>query len=100
VQASGVLTDLQVAFSRKAAQPKTYVQHLIKAEGEQLWGLLNSTPAARVYVCGDAKHMAPDVRATFVEIAESIGGISREAAESWMQDMREDAKYLEDVWAS
>eukprot|EP00775_Hariotina_reticulata_P004961 gene4961-5202_t len=98
--AAGVLTDLQVAFSRKAGQPKTYVQHLIKADDERLWHLLNSSPGARVYVCGDAKNMAPDVRATFVQVAQQVGGRSREAAERWLQDMREDALYLEDVWAS
>jgi cytochrome P450/NADPH-cytochrome P450 reductase len=98
-QASGVLTDLQVAFSRQPGKDKVYVQDLIAASAQQLWPLLRKQ-GAYVYVCGDARKMAPDVRAVFEGIAREIGGMGGGGAAEWMQSMRQQGKYLEDVWAS
>lgn len=78
---------------------QVYVQDLIASSGSELWPLL-SEQGAHVYVCGDARKMAPDVRAVFVQLAQQYGGMSAEAAEKWMADMRERGRYLEDVWAS
>ncbi len=75
------------------------MQDLIKASGPQLWELLNNQGAC-VYVCGDAKNMAPDVRAVFLGIAEAEGGLSQPDCQAWMQELREAGRYLEDVWAS
>ena len=97
--ASGVLTGLHVAYSRKDGVPKTYVQTLIEQEGAELWRLLSSRADGRVYVCGDARRMAPDVRAAFRELAVRHGGRSQAAADSWIGSMVEGARYLEDVWA-
>ncbi len=65
-KARGVLQGLHVAFSRKAGSKKVYVQHLIEQEASTLFGLLER--GAHIYVCGDAKHMAPDVREAFVKV--------------------------------
>jgi sulfite reductase alpha subunit-like flavoprotein len=98
-QASGVLTDLQVAFSRQPGKDKVYVQDLIADSAQQLWALIERQ-GAYVYVCGDAKRMAPDVRAVFEGIARDAGGLGESAAAAWMQQMRQQGRYLEDVWAS
>lgn len=67
--------------------------------GDKLWPLLQDQ-GAHVYVCGDARKMAPDVRAVFVQLAQQYGEMSPEAAEEWMSNLRESGRYLEDVWAS
>ena len=69
----GVLQGLHVAFSRKPGGKKVYVQHLIEQEAAALYGLLEQ--GAHIYVCGDAKHMAPDVREAFAKV-RSIQGLT------------------------
>lgn len=76
-----------------------YVQDLIAASGAKLWPLLDGQKA-HVYVCGDARKMAPDVRTTFIKLAQQQGGMNAAAAEQWMSNMRDSGRYLEDVWAS
>jgi cytochrome P450/NADPH-cytochrome P450 reductase len=98
-QANGILTELQVAFSRQQGKEKVYVQDLIAASAKQLWPLLQER-GAYVYVCGDARKMAPDVRVAFEGIAREVGGLGGGAAAEWMQDMRQQGRYLEDVWAN
>jgi cytochrome P450/NADPH-cytochrome P450 reductase len=96
---NGVLSGLHVAFSRKEGVPKTYVQDLIEENGAELWRLLTSRPDGKVYVCGDARRMAPDVKAAFRDLAVRHGGRSQAAADAWIGAMLEGARYLEDVWA-
>lgn len=70
----GVLQGLHVAFSRKEpGGKKVYVQHLIEQEAAALYGLLKQ--GAHIYVCGDAKHMAPDVREAFAKVRSFQGRI-------------------------
>ena len=62
--ADGV-TELHTAFSR-ADGPKTYVQHLVATQKDQVWNLIDK--GAIVYVCGDGGKMEPDVKAALVSI--------------------------------
>jgi sulfite reductase (NADPH) flavoprotein alpha-component len=81
----GVLTRLDVAFSRDQPE-KRYVQHALwDARGElQAW----VNEGAAIYVCGDANAMAKDVHA----ILERILG-----AEA-LNALRRDKRYLRDVY--
>jgi cytochrome P450/NADPH-cytochrome P450 reductase len=76
---------------------QVYVQDLVAAQAEALWELLQR--GAHVYICGDARRMAPDVRRAFCGIAQRCGGKSEAAAEAWMGGLRDSGRYLEDVWA-
>lgn len=96
--ASGDLSALHIAYSRVPGQPRVYVQELILREGARLFPLLQG--GAAVLVCGDARNMAPDVQAAFVEIAVQHGGLSREQAVSYVDGLRDSGRYLQDVWAS
>uniref|UniRef100_A0A7S4QGU7 NADPH--hemoprotein reductase n=1 Tax=Alexandrium monilatum TaxID=311494 RepID=A0A7S4QGU7_9DINO len=95
---SGALSDLHVACSREGPQ-KVYVQDLIWEHRAAVWKLLQQ-PSARVYVCGDARAMAPDVRKAFQRVAENCGGRSGSRASNMVAAMIESGRYLEDVWAA
>ena len=55
----GTLTELSLAWSRDQAE-KIYVQHRIRERGAEVWSWLAA--GACVYVCGDKRAMAPQVR--------------------------------------
>ncbi len=59
----GSLTRLDLAFSRDTPE-KVYVQHRLWERRRDLVDWLEN--GAHLYVCGDAKAMAKDVRATLV----------------------------------
>ena len=71
--ADGV-TELYTAFSRGEG-PKTYVQHLIAAQKEKVWNLIEQ--GAIIYVCGDGGKMEPDVKAALVAIYRERTGARR-----------------------
>eukprot|EP00877_Chromochloris_zofingiensis_P012867 jgi/Chrzof1/7834/Cz02g38070.t1 len=85
-QASGALSKLHVAFSRDGPM-KVYVQDLLLQQGAAVWQLLEA--GAYIYVCGDAKRMAPDVRNVLKQIAEKCGGLNESSSEIWMAGLRE-----------
>jgi sulfite reductase alpha subunit-like flavoprotein/nitric oxide synthase oxygenase domain/subunit/hemoglobin-like flavoprotein len=92
---AGVLTHLDVAFSR-LGEETVYVQHLIGQQSRDLWAVL-SQPDCHYYVCGDAK-MADDVFAVLMNIAKTVGGMSHAEAVEFFKTMREENRYVMDVW--
>lgn len=91
----GVLTKLDVAFSRD--QPaKRYVQHAITDRARDLYAWLQD--GARIYVCGDAANMARDVRTALRGVLETQGGHTPEKAEAELETMRQQGRYLQDVY--
>ena len=53
---------------------------------------------ASFYVCGDAKAMAKDVRATLVRAYADVKSISPEAAEQVVDALDRDKRYLQDTY--
>uniref|UniRef100_A0A672MCC7 NADPH--hemoprotein reductase n=1 Tax=Sinocyclocheilus grahami TaxID=75366 RepID=A0A672MCC7_SINGR len=94
---TGVLTALNVAFSRDQAE-KVYVQHLLKKNKEAVWRLVHSDNA-HIYICGDARNMARDVQNAFYEIAEELGGLSRAQAVDYVKKLMTKGRYSQDVWS-
>ncbi|XP_059370960.1 NADPH--cytochrome P450 reductase-like isoform X2 [Carassius carassius] len=94
---TGVLTELNVAFSRDQAE-KVYVQHLLKRNKEAVWRLVH-TDNAHIYICGDARNMARDVQNAFYEIAEELGGLSRAQAVDYIKKLMTKGRYSQDVWS-
>ncbi|GAM65919.1 sulfite reductase [Vibrio ishigakensis] len=92
---SGLLSELDLAFSRDSVN-KVYVQDKLKAKSAQVWQWLQQ--GAYLYVCGDAERMAKDVQATLIEIAQTEGGLEKEAAEEWLKDLRKQKRYQRDVY--
>jgi cytochrome P450/NADPH-cytochrome P450 reductase len=93
--ASGV-TELHTAFSR-ADGPKTYVQHLVAAQKDRVWSLIEQ--GAIIYVCGDGGKMEPDVKAALVAIYRERSGADAEAGARWIDELGTKNRYVLDVWA-
>ncbi|MBU1438768.1 MAG: sulfite reductase [NADPH] flavoprotein alpha-component, partial [Gammaproteobacteria bacterium] len=91
----GVLSKLDVAFSRDQAQ-KVYVQDKLLAKGAEVWSWL--TQGAHLYICGDGSKMAKDVHQALLRIAQEHGGLTEEAAADYFEQLRETKRYQKDVY--
>jgi sulfite reductase (NADPH) flavoprotein alpha-component len=91
----GVLTKLDVAFSRDHEE-KVYVQHRMLEHSQELYEWLQE--GAVVYICGDEKNMAKDVHNTLIAIIEKEGKMSREKAEEYLAEMKQQKRYQRDVY--
>jgi len=93
--AGGHLTRMDTAFSRDQER-KIYVQDRMVEQGTQLWNWIDG--GANIYVCGDASRMAKDVDAALHRIVETDGGMSRDAAQEYVQTMKDEHRYHRDVY--
>src|SRR5208337_4896239 len=91
----GALARMDVAFSRDRPQ-KIYVQHRMWDARRDLVDWLEG--GASLYVCGDAKAMAKDVRATMVRAFADVKAISAEAAERTVGALERERRYLQDTY--
>jgi cytochrome P450/NADPH-cytochrome P450 reductase len=90
------ITELHTAFSRGDG-PKTYVQHLLTAQKDRVWNLIEN--GAIIYVCGDGGKMEPDVKAALVAIYRERAGADANAGLRWIEDLGAKNRYVLDVWA-
>ena len=90
------LAELHTAFSRARGE-RTYVQHLIAAEQEKVWWLIEQ--GAIIYVCGDGSRMELDVKATLVEIYRKRAVADMAAGRRWIEELGKKNRYVLDVWA-
>jgi sulfite reductase (NADPH) flavoprotein alpha-component len=91
----GALTRMDVAFSRDRPE-KVYVQHKLWERRAELIAWLDG--GAYVYVCGDAKAMAKDVRNALVRAYADVKALSPEAAEQAVVTLEREKRYLQDVY--
>lgn len=91
----GILTRADLAWSRQG-EHKVYVQHKIAEHAAEVWNWLQQ--GAHLYVCGDATRMARDVETALIEVIETQGKLSRDDAEDYLNEMREDKRYQRDVY--
>ncbi|MBA2877854.1 sulfite reductase (NADPH) flavoprotein alpha-component [Anoxybacillus kamchatkensis] len=92
---NGVLTKMDVAFSRDAKE-KVYVQHRMIEQSKELFRWLEE--GAAVYVCGDKQRMARDVHETLIHIIAKEGKMTNERAEAYVADMQKQKRYQRDVY--
>ena len=92
---SGVLTRLDVAFSRDQPE-KVYVQDRMIQQAPELYQWLEQ--GAHFYVCGDANRMAHDVHEALISVVEFQGGITREAAEAYVENLKQTKRYQREVY--
>jgi sulfite reductase (NADPH) flavoprotein alpha-component len=93
--ADGVLTRMDVAFSRDAPH-KVYVQDRMWDRRKDLVDWLEG--GAKFYVCGDANHMAKDVRSTLVRAFADVKALSDDNAEAAVRALEGEKRYLQDVY--
>ena len=94
-QKDGTLQKLDLAWSRDQKE-KVYVQNLMVQQGAELWKWFQD--GAAFYVCGDASRMAKDVDAALHTVAEQHGGLSKDDAAAWVNQLKKDKRYLRDVY--
>ena len=92
---SGVLTKLDVAFSRDQPE-KIYVQDRMIEHGADLYAWLEE--GAHFYVCGDATRMAHDVHEALIAIIQNHGALTRENAEAYVENLKKSKRYQRDVY--
>ncbi len=91
----GSLTRMDVAFSRERPD-KVYVQHKMWERRRDLIDWLDN--GASFYVCGDAKAMAKDVRATLTRAYAEVKALAPDAAAAAVAGLERDKRYLQDVY--
>ncbi|WP_455811591.1 sulfite reductase subunit alpha [Pseudomonas graminis] len=94
-QGSGLLTRLDLAFSRDQAE-KIYVQTRMLEQGAELFAWLEE--GAYFYVCGDASRMAKDVDKALYQVITQFGGMSAERAADYVDQLKKEKRYLRDVY--
>ena len=94
-QKEGYLTRIDTAFSRDQEQ-KIYVQHRMQENAAEIWKWLEE--GAYFFVCGDARRMAKDVDATLRKIVKEEGGKTVEAANEYVEKLKNEKRYKRDVY--
>ena len=92
---TGVLTNVSVAFSRDQKE-KVYVQHKMQKHGQELFEWLDN--GGYLYVCGAKDPMSTDVENALLEIIQVQGKKSEKEAIIYMDELREQGRYLKDVY--
>jgi sulfite reductase (NADPH) flavoprotein alpha-component len=96
MRSDGLLTRIDCAFSRDQAY-KIYVQHRMLENAAEIWKWLDQE-GAQFFVCGDAKRMAKDVDAALRKIVEEQGGMSVDAANEYVEKLKNEKRYKRDVY--
>ncbi|HET7119595.1 MAG TPA: flavodoxin domain-containing protein, partial [Hanamia sp.] len=89
------LTKIDIAFSRDQ-QEKIYVQHKMMKKGNEIFEWLHA--GSYVYVCGSKEPMSVDVENTFLQIIEQFGERSKEDAQQYLDNLKEEGRYVTDVY--
>ncbi|MFD3838929.1 sulfite reductase flavoprotein subunit alpha [Streptomyces sp. NPDC058642] len=95
LQTRGVLTELDLAFSRDQAE-KIYVQTRMRERSRELYAWLEE--GAHLYVCGDASRMAKDVETALLGIIAEQRGRGEDDAAEYLADLRRAKRYVRDVY--
>jgi sulfite reductase (NADPH) flavoprotein alpha-component len=95
MQASGLLTRLDLAFSRDQAE-KIYVQDRMREHGAEIWAWLEQ--GGYFFVCGDAYHMAKDVDLALHQLIETHGCKTAAEAVEYVNQLKKDKRYVRDVY--
>lgn len=95
MQSSGLLTRLDLAFSRDQEE-KIYVQDRMKQNGAELWAWLEQ--GGYFFVCGDAYRMAKDVDKALHEVIQKHGNKTLLEAVDYVNQLKKDKRYVRDVY--
>ena len=91
----GILNRINVAFSRDHNR-KFYIQDCIMKYGKDIWSWIKN--GAYLYVCGDAKQMAPSVEKVICEIFKIFGKMSAKDTKMFVKHLKKTKNYQKDVY--
>ena len=94
-KAAGVLTNIDVAFSRDQPE-KIYVQNRLWERRKELQRWI--ADGAHVYVCGDEKGMAQDVDAMLSKILADAATSDDDAGRAKLKELTKSGRYQRDVY--
>ena len=92
---TNLLTKIDAAFSRDQAE-KIYVQDKMWKHGAEFFEWLQS--GSYVYLCGAKETMSVDVQKTILKIIEHFGERSADEAQQYFDDLKEQGRYVTDVY--
>lgn len=92
---TGVLTKVSTAFSRDQKE-KIYVQHKMMQHGNEFFEWIHT--GGYIYVCGTKDPMSIDVEKTLLQIIEQFGERSKQDAEKYLDNLKEEGRYITDVY--
>lgn len=92
---SGILTRMDVAFSRDQDKP-VYVQHRMIEHSEDIYQWIQE--GSYIYICGDMKKMAVDVQKALRTIIQQEGGLNPEEAQELLDQLQRDKRLQLDVY--
>ncbi|MCH2041826.1 MAG: sulfite reductase flavoprotein subunit alpha [Saccharospirillaceae bacterium] len=95
MQESGLLTKLDLAFSRDQAE-KIYVQDRMRESGAELFAWLER--GGYFYICGDAYRMAKDVDDALHQLIAEHGKLSPNDASEYVAKLKKEKRYVRDVY--
>ncbi len=93
-QRDGLLTELELAFSRDQAE-RIYVQQRMRERAKDLWAWIEE--GAYIYICGSVT-MGKDVYASLTAIIARQGGMGTGAAKAYLAKMAKEERYVLDVY--
>ncbi|KAK4686050.1 hypothetical protein P7C73_g4084, partial [Tremellales sp. Uapishka_1] len=98
--ASGIIAHAGLAFSRDG-KDKMYIQHKMKQDKKMLAKYLmgKGPDAAYFYLCGPTWPV-PDVFEALVSSLSEEGGKTRQAAEEYIEELKEEERYVLEVYPS
>lgn len=63
-----------------------------------MWRIIGENKG-HLYICGDAKNMATDVRNILLNVIKTKGGMSEADAQQYIKKMESQKRYSADVWS-
>lgn len=93
----GGISQLNLAFSRDQPE-KVYVTHLLQNNKNQLWETIEEKKG-HIYICGDARNMARDVRDIILSTIQEKGNKTPSEADVYFKKMETQRRYSADVWS-
>jgi sulfite reductase (NADPH) flavoprotein alpha-component len=94
-QKKGLLTKIDTAFSRDS-ENKHYIYHRLLEKGEEIYHWIQE--GANIYICGNKRTMAGDVRNALSEIIRINGNLTKEQTSVFVKQLRTEKRLQEDVY--
>ncbi|XP_049872512.1 methionine synthase reductase [Pectinophora gossypiella] len=94
---NGILKKMSTAFSRVDGCETKYIQDALTQNGEELTKLIKD--GASIFICGDLKNMASQVKDVLVQCLIKYDGKTKEEAEKYIFEMQKGDKYFVDTWS-